>query len=102
MAQRRGKASHDIWKKHKFLLKAPLCFSQKFEKFLKNWKFIKIEKFPKFWKISQKLKNSLKIEKFDKNSKKFVYYNENMNPNSKFKRNFLENYTHSEARNKNQ
>jgi hypothetical protein len=33
---------------------------------------------------------------FGKNSKKFVYYNENMKANSNFKRNFLENYNDSE------
>jgi hypothetical protein len=32
-----------------------------------------------------------------KNSKKFVYYNEKMSPNSNFKRNFLANYNDSEA-----
>ena len=45
----------------------------------------------------------MKIEKIDaktdfaaRNSKKFVYYNENMNTNSNFKRNYLENYNDSE------
>ena len=32
-----------------------------------------------------------------KNSNKFVYYNENMNTNSNFKHNYLENYNDSEA-----
>ena len=31
-----------------------------------------------------------------KNSKQFVYYNENMNASSNFKRNYLENYNDSE------
>ena len=41
----------------------------------------------------------MKIEKIDfsaKNSKKFVYYNEELVTNSKFKRNYLENYNDSE------
>ena len=46
------------------------------------------------WKIRQKLKNSSKNEK---NSKKFVYYNENMYTHvQNFKQNFLENYNDSE------
>jgi hypothetical protein len=36
------------------------------------------------------------MQKSIKNSKKFVYYNENMNANSNFKRNYLENYNDSE------
>ena len=40
---------------------------------------------------------TLKFDDFSaKNSKKFVYYNENMNPNSNFKRNYLKNYNDSE------
>ena len=36
------------------------------------------------------------MQKSIKNSKKFVYYNENMYTNSNFKRNYLENYNDSE------
>ena len=38
----------------------------------------------------------IKFKKWIKNSKKFVYYNENMNTNSNFKSNYLENYNDSE------